>query len=169
MIEVRSRAPSVTQALARALAPLVRAGDVIALAGDLGAGKTCFVKGLAEGLGLDGRQVASPTFNIVLEHRGGRLPLHHVDLYRIASGDELDELGLEHYLAGDGVCAVEWLERFPRLAPAERLEVRLALVADEERALTVEGFGARGETLERAWAPACLAIEANATNTRGSE
>src|SRR5262245_56945249 len=124
--------PAETRALAARLGALLRAGDVITLDSDLGAGKTCFVQGLARGMRLATRDVASPTFNIVKEHLprvDGGLRLYHIDVYRIAAGDELDELGLETYLYGEGVTAVEWMERFPRLAPPERLELRLAMTA----------------------------------------
>src|SRR5207237_5335442 len=107
----KSRSPSETQRLGERLGAVCEPGDVIALVGDLGAGKTAFVQGLARGLGVpDEERVASPTFDIILEH-AGRLVLHHVDLYRLGSEDELAELGLGELLAGDGVAAVEWFDR----------------------------------------------------------
>jgi tRNA threonylcarbamoyladenosine biosynthesis protein TsaE len=102
-----------TRAIAAALAATLRAGDVLFLSGDLGAGKTAFVRGLAEGLGIDPGEVTSPTFTLVHEYRGGRLPLVHVDLYRLDRA-ELDEIGLDPDLAAMGVTAVEWSERLPR-------------------------------------------------------
>jgi tRNA threonylcarbamoyladenosine biosynthesis protein TsaE len=102
-----------TRAIAAALAPNLAAGAVILLSGDLGAGKTAFVRGLAEGLGLDPDDVTSPTFTLVHEYRGGRLPLIHVDLYRLDRA-ELDEIGLDQDLAAHGVTAVEWSERLAR-------------------------------------------------------
>jgi tRNA threonylcarbamoyladenosine biosynthesis protein TsaE len=149
-----SATPASTRSLAAQLGRLVAAGDVITLDGDLGAGKTCFVQGLARGMGLATRDVASPTFNIVKEHlptRAGGLRLYHVDLYRIAGASELDELGMETYLYGDGVAAVEWMERFPSLSPPERLELRIAIEGPKQRTLTITGHGARGEALARAW------------------
>jgi tRNA threonylcarbamoyladenosine biosynthesis protein TsaE len=100
---------SVAATLARSLGP----GAVVLLSGDLGAGKTAFVRGLAEGLGLDPDDVTSPTFTLVHEYRGGRLPLIHVDLYRLDRA-ELDEIGLDQDLAARGITAVEWAERLTR-------------------------------------------------------
>jgi tRNA threonylcarbamoyladenosine biosynthesis protein TsaE len=95
------------------LAGTLQAGAVVLLSGDLGAGKTAFVRGLAEGLGIDCGEVTSPTFTLVHEYRGGRLPLVHVDLYRLDRAD-LDEIGLDQDLAAAGIVAVEWSERLSR-------------------------------------------------------
>ena len=105
-----------TRAIAAALAPSLTAGAVILLSGDLGAGKTAFVRGLAEGLGIDPDEVTSPTFTLVHEYRGGCLPLIHVDLYRLDRA-ELDEIGLDPDLSATGVTAVEWSERLSRSIP----------------------------------------------------
>ena len=107
-----------TAAAGRELAPTLSAGDVLLLYGDLGAGKTAFVRGLAEGLGVSRDEVSSPTFTLIQEYRGGRLPLFHVDLYRIDDPREFDELGLEE-IAGGGVLAIEWAEK---LAAGARLQ-----------------------------------------------
>src|SRR5829696_1827406 len=104
---------SETAAVGRELATTLSAGDVVLLSGDLGAGKTAFVKGLAAGLGVATDQVSSPTFTLVQEYRGGRLPLFHVDLYRLEDARELDDLGLDE-IAADGVLAIEWAEKLPR-------------------------------------------------------
>ena len=98
-----------TEALGAELAGRLEPGDVVAFTGDLGAGKTAFVRGLARGLGIPDR-VTSPTFTIVNEYEGGRLPLFHFDMYRLGSSEELFDIGWEDYLARDGVCAVEWSE-----------------------------------------------------------
>jgi tRNA threonylcarbamoyladenosine biosynthesis protein TsaE len=103
---------------------------VILVSGDLGAGKTVFVRGLAEGLGVDAGDVTSPTFTLVHEYRGGRIPLIHVDLYRLSRA-ELDEIGLDSELAGQGVVAVEWPERLVRKSPGA-IYVRI-----EDRGTTV--------------------------------
>ena len=142
--------PGATRRLAERLGKKARPGDVLALVGDLGVGKTCFVQGLARGLGVTQGRVASPTFNIVIEH-AGRVPLYHIDLYRIADRGELTELGLETYLYGPGLCAVEWMDRFPDLAPPERVEVGLSIEGARKRRLTVHGYGTRGEALVRDW------------------
>ena len=102
-----------TRAIAERLAGELSAGAVLLLSGDLGAGKTAFVRGLAEGLGVDAGEVTSPTFTLVHEYRGGKLPLIHVDLYRLDRAD-LDEIGLDQDLAATGVIAVEWSERLAR-------------------------------------------------------
>ena len=100
-----------TAAVGRELAATLSAGDVLLLYGDLGAGKTAFVRGLAEGLGVHRDEVSSPTFTLIQEYRSGRLPLFHADLYRIDDPRELDELGLDE-IAEDGVLAIEWAERY---------------------------------------------------------
>lgn len=105
-----------TRAIAAALAPSLAAGAVVLLSGDLGAGKTAFVRGLAEGLGLNPDDVTSPTFTLVHEYRGGGLPLIHVDLYRLDRA-EFDEIGLDQDLAAQGITAVEWAERLTTMIP----------------------------------------------------
>jgi tRNA threonylcarbamoyladenosine biosynthesis protein TsaE len=108
-----SNSEAETRAIAARLAADLEPGDIVLLSGDLGAGKTAFVRGLAEGLSLDPDEVTSPTFTLVHEYRGGRLPLIHVDLYRLDRA-ELDEIGLDQDLATKGVTAVEWSERLTR-------------------------------------------------------
>jgi tRNA threonylcarbamoyladenosine biosynthesis protein TsaE len=106
-----------TVAYGRTHAATLRGGDVLALCGDLGAGKTHFVKGLAEGLGTDAA-VTSPTFTLIHEYPGGRLPLYHFDFYRLEDEDEALKIGLDEYLDGDGLCVIEWGDKFPALLPA---------------------------------------------------
>src|SRR5687768_3006773 len=125
-----------TRALAAALAPSLMPGAVILLSGDLGAGKTAFVRGLAEGLDLDADEVTSPTFTLVHEYRGGRLPLIHVDLYRLDRA-ELDEIGLDQDLAAHGVTAVEWAERLTR-GIADAIAVRITDDGGDHRTITIE-------------------------------
>jgi tRNA threonylcarbamoyladenosine biosynthesis protein TsaE len=107
---VTTRSESETSAVGRALAATLSAGDVLLLYGDLGAGKTAFVRGLAEGLGVHRDEVSSPTFTLIQEYRGGRVPLFHVDLYRLNDPREIDDLGLDE-IAADGVMAIEWAEK----------------------------------------------------------
>ena len=116
----QSNSEADTRAIAAALAPTLAPGAVILLSGDLGAGKTAFVRGLAEGLSVDPGEVTSPTFTLVHEYRGGRLPLIHVDLYRLDRA-ELDEIGLDQDLAAKGITAVEWSERLARSIPGATL------------------------------------------------
>ena len=102
-----------TQSAGRDLAATLDSGAVILIHGDLGAGKTALIRGLAEGLGVPADAVSSPTFTLIQEYRGGRLPLFHVDLYRLDDPREIDDLGLEE-IAADGVLAIEWAEKLPR-------------------------------------------------------
>ena len=120
-----------TQKVARDLAATLNAGDVLLLSGDLGAGKTTFVRGLAEGLGIDPGEVSSPTFTLVHEYRGGRLTLYHADLYRLEN-TATDDLGLEEIGVQDGVLAIEWPDRLPEEFPSS-LPVRIELGRDDTR------------------------------------
>ena len=120
-----------TAAAGRDLAASLAAGDVVLLYGDLGAGKTAFVRGLAEGLGVDRDQVSSPTFTLVQEYRGGRLTLFHVDLYRLDDAREIDDLGLDE-IAVDGVMAIEWAEKHPR-PPQRPVRVSIEHAGETER------------------------------------
>ncbi len=134
---MQSRSPEDTRALARALADVVEQGDVILLAGALGAGKTEFTKGLAEGLGVKDT-VVSPTFTLTREYHG-RLPLLHVDVYRLESTKEFFDLGLDHDLdADEAVTVIEWGDAAEALVPKDHLVVRLSLVPDEPSARTIE-------------------------------
>ena len=131
--------PEETEALGARLARALEPGAVVAFTGDLGAGKTAFVRGLARGLGIPDR-VTSPTFTIVNEYEGGRLPLFHFDLYRLGCADELFDIGWEDYLARGGVCAVEWSERMEELLEPGTVRVDLRRGEDEDRrVITVEG------------------------------
>ena len=135
-----------TQAIAERLGRLLAPGDVLALVGPLGAGKTTFVQGLARGLDVPpDRHVASPTFALVNEHPG-RVPLVHADLYRIEDARELAELGLTDAFDRAAV-AIEWLDRFPDAAPADRLEIMLAFADGDARTLTLTAIGARATAL----------------------
>lgn len=120
----------------RTLAAELRADDVVLLTGDLGAGKTAFVKGLADGLGVDPLEVSSPTFTLIQEYRGGRLTLHHIDLYRLTPR-EVDDLGLEELVISGAVVAVEWPDRWMRV-PADAVRVELRTVGENDRAITIE-------------------------------
>jgi tRNA threonylcarbamoyladenosine biosynthesis protein TsaE len=125
-----------TAALGRDFAKSLEAGDVVLLYGDLGAGKTAFVKGLADGLGVGQDEVSSPTFTLVQEYRGGRLPLVHVDLYRLDDPREIDDLGLDE-IAASGVLAIEWAEKLARV-PRHAYSVRIAHGESDERSIAIE-------------------------------
>jgi tRNA threonylcarbamoyladenosine biosynthesis protein TsaE len=131
---LRSSSEEETRALAARLAADLRAGAVVLLSGDLGAGKTAFVRGLAEGLGGDAAEVTSPTFTLVHEYRGGRLPLIHVDLYRLDTAD-LAEIGLDDDLAAAGVVAVEWPERLAHSIPGA-IRIHIEDTGGDTRAIT---------------------------------
>lgn len=126
-----------TAAVGRDLAARLSAGSVVLLCGDLGAGKTALVRGLAEGLGVEPEEVSSPTFTLVQEYRGGRVPLLHVDLYRLNDPREVDDLGLDE-LAADAVLAIEWAEKLTR-PPAHALTVRLEHADGDTRTITLTG------------------------------
>lgn len=124
-----------TRQVAAALAKELDRGAVVLLKGDLGAGKTAFVRGLAEGLGINSDEVTSPTFTLVHEYRGGRLPLIHVDLYRLDRA-ELDEIGLDQDLANEGIIAIEWPERLSRAINAAT-KVTIADRGGDRREITI--------------------------------
>ena len=135
-----THSPAETEALGARLAEALDAGRVVAFTGDLGAGKTAFVSGMARALGVEDR-VTSPTFTIVNEYEGGRLPLFHFDMYRLDGAEDLFDIGWDDYLDRGGVCAVEWSERVAEALPPETLWVTLSRCPGHEnwRAVTVEG------------------------------
>jgi tRNA threonylcarbamoyladenosine biosynthesis protein TsaE len=132
--EVLSESEAATEAAGERLGASLSSGDVVLLYGDLGAGKTAFVRGLAHGLGADPADVSSPTFTIVQEY-AGRLTLYHVDLYRLEE-KEVDDLGLEELVLGEGVVAIEWAERW-RGRPDDVIEVRLEHAGEDERSVSI--------------------------------
>ena len=137
-MEYRTHSESETEAVGEALATTLSPGTVIAFTGDLGAGKTAFTRGLARGLGISER-VTSPTFTIVNEYEGGRLPLFHFDMYRLESSEELFDIGWEDYLRRGGVCAVEWSENVAdALVGALRVDIRRG-EGERDRVITVAG------------------------------
>ena len=136
-MEYMTNAPEETEALGEKLGKLLRPGTVLAYLGDLGAGKTAFTRGLARGLGCR-ETVTSPTYTIVNEYLGGRLPLFHFDMYRLASSDDLWDIGWEDYLDRQGVCAVEWSENVPE-AMTGALTVRIEKLGDTVRRMTIDG------------------------------
>lgn len=133
-----SNSPEETEAAGRRLALTLRKGAVVALIGDLGAGKTHFTKGLVEALGGDSAGVTSPTFTLVHEYREGSLPVFHFDFYRLEEASELRNTGWEEYLLEDGVVVVEWAERFPSVLPEGTVYVRFSIGEGDQRTLEVE-------------------------------
>jgi tRNA threonylcarbamoyladenosine biosynthesis protein TsaE len=141
--QFRSEQPEQTKEFAKRLASFLKAGDVIALEGDLGAGKTTFTKGLAEGLGIT-RNVNSPTFTIIKEYQG-RLPLYHMDVYRVE--DAFEDLGFEEYFEGNGVTVVEWAHLIEAQLPKDLLLLQLYLDENGARRIVAEPKGERYEEL----------------------
>ena len=133
----QTNSPEETEALGEKLAQQLKPGTVIAFTGDLGAGKTAFTRGLARGLGSCDR-VTSPTYTIVNEYLGGKMPLFHFDMYRLGSSDELFDIGWEDYLERGGVCAVEWSENVED-AMEDAVSVCIEKLGDNERKITIEG------------------------------
>ena len=131
-----SHSEAETVAAGRELAATLSPETTILLFGDLGAGKTAFVRGLADGLGVDPSEVSSPTFTLVQEYRGGRLPLYHADLYRLNDAREVDDLGLEE-MALDGILALEWADKLPRPIPGA-IAVHIEHGEGDRRTITVE-------------------------------
>lgn len=140
-MEWRTESPEETEAVGQRLGETLGPGTVVAFTGDLGAGKTAFVRGLARGLGVPQR-VTSPTFTIVNEYEGGRLPLFHFDMYRLGSADELYDIGWEDYLGRGGVCAVEWSENVEEALEPDciRVEIRRG-DREDQRVITITGQG----------------------------
>jgi len=130
-----TRSEDETADVARGLAETLTAGDVVLLSGDLGAGKTAFVRGLASGLGVDSSEVTSPTFTIVHEYRGGRLTLYHADLYRLAR-TATEDVGLEEMGVADGVLAIEWPDRLTHALP-RTTAVEIEIVDETTRTVTI--------------------------------
>ena len=129
--------PEQTERLGKMLAAQLRAGDVVTCRGDLAAGKTALTRGIAEGLGIHS-PVTSPTYTIVNEYLGGRMPLFHFDMYRLHSADDLWDIGWEDYLERGGVCAVEWSENVAE-ALEDAIRVRIEKTGEESRRITMEG------------------------------
>ena len=136
-----TRSEDETADVARELAAALNAGDVILLSGNLGAGKTAFVRGLASGLGIDPEDVSSPTFTLVHEYRGGRLTLYHADLYRLER-IATEDIGLEEMGVADGVLAIEWPDRLAHAMPGAR-EVQIEIVDENTRQITMSRYSMR--------------------------
>ena len=136
-MEFITNSPAETEAVGEALGKRLQPGTVLAYRGDLGAGKTAFTRGLARGLGAT-EQVTSPTYTIVNEYLSGRLPLFHFDMYRLASADDLFDIGWEDYLERGGVCAVEWSENVAE-AMENSINVTIEKLGEESRKITVTG------------------------------
>jgi tRNA threonylcarbamoyladenosine biosynthesis protein TsaE len=132
-----SNSPAETEAIGRQLAAQIDVGSILALKGDLGSGKTLLVKGLVAGLGSSG-DVTSPTFTIVHEYRGGRVPVYHFDFFRLEDRQSVARLGLDDYFFGDGVSVIEWADRFPEFVPEQARWILFEIKSENTRAITTK-------------------------------
>ncbi len=140
-LELISHSPEQTQQFGIRIGELALAGDIVLLVGTLGTGKTCLTQGIAWGLNIK-EYALSPSFIIVREHYG-RLPLYHLDLYRLDHIEEIAELGLDDYLYGNGVCVIEWAEKGLALLPTEHLLIQISYLSDNERSFQLKPSGKR--------------------------
>lgn len=140
-VELTTHSPEQTQQFGTHLGKIAQPGDVILLVGKLGAGKTCLTQGIAWGLGID-EYAVSPSFVLVRELHG-RLPLYHVDFYRLENLEEIADLGLDEYFYGQGISVVEWAEKALDLLPPENLLIEMEYVSDNERRLKIKASGKR--------------------------
>ncbi|PIU42115.1 MAG: tRNA (adenosine(37)-N6)-threonylcarbamoyltransferase complex ATPase subunit type 1 TsaE [Candidatus Omnitrophica bacterium CG07_land_8_20_14_0_80_42_15] len=142
-----SKSPSETEKLGKKIASFLTKGDVLALIGELGSGKTTFTKGIAEGLGVKtAKYVNSPSFVIIKEH-AGRIPLFHMDLYRLEDISELDTTGYEEYVGSDGICVIEWADKMSYLLPKEHIRIEMYFKDVNERLIKLIPKGARYKEL----------------------
>ena len=144
-MHITSRTPQETEHIGSLLGEMLIRGDIIALAGELGTGKTTFVRGMACGMGIERAEVASPSFTLVNEYEGP-LPLYHIDLYRLEDEHELLGIDYDDYIKGDGVAVIEWADRISQAVPRESLWIRLQYRDAERRDIM---FQAKGERYEK--------------------
>jgi len=150
MFTFTSNTEADTDRLGAALAVALPAGSVVALIGTLGAGKTRLVQAVAAALGVPRESVTSPTFVLVNEYKGGRLPIYHFDTYRLKDDDEFLNLGPDEYFDSDGLTFVEWADRVADLLPAERLEIKIDVLSDTARTFTIRSSpGPLSKTIEK--------------------
>lgn len=147
MVQVISHSEKNTLAIAKLLAGFLAAGDVVCLFGQLGSGKTVFTKGIAWGLGIAREDITSPSFVLIRQYLGGRLPLYHFDLYRLEGNCQIAQLGYEEYFCAEGACVVEWADRLGGLLPKAYLKVALKVQKNHARKITLVGIGRRYQAL----------------------
>ncbi len=135
-MDLITRSPEETFCLGEKIGKHITPGTILALSGDLGAGKTALSQGIAKGLGIT-EPVVSPTFVLIQEYEGGRLPLYHMDMYRLETEREFSQLGLEDYFNSDGVIVIEWAERLGVLLPADHIAIHIQYVSDTERSIAI--------------------------------
>ena len=156
-MKLHTHSPEDTQALGKILGELAQPGDILLLVGQLGAGKTCFTQGIAYGLDIHDYTL-SPTF-VIMRELHGRLPLYHIDFYRLDNITEISELGLDDYLYGRGVCVIEWAEKGADVLPDDHLLINIKWVNENERAFEITARGERYQKLLEKLQPAVLAMK----------
>ena len=147
-LEFLSKSPQETISLARRLAGQLQKGDILCLSGNLGSGKTTFTKGIAKGLGINEKNVNSPTF-ILMNAHPGKLPLFHFDFYRLENPGEINQIGYEEFLYDEGVAVIEWAERLKNLFPKEGLKIHFDFEGDKKRLIAFAALGKRGAEILR--------------------
>jgi tRNA threonylcarbamoyladenosine biosynthesis protein TsaE len=141
LYKIRSRSAEETYQFGKTLGTLLEPGDLVAFTGDLGAGKTCCVQGIACGLGVKDRSlITSPTFTLIQEYQG-RIPMYHFDVYRLTHEEDILDLGYEEYFYGDGVTVIEWAERVATFLPDEHVAIRLHIESDQSRCIKLQAYG----------------------------
>lgn len=145
-VEITSHTPQETERIGELLGALLSRGDIVALAGELGTGKTTLVKGIAQGMGIEGAEVASPSFTLINEYEGP-FSLFHIDLYRLDDERELVGIDYDEYIKGDGVTIIEWADRIPQAVPRESLWIQLRYLDAERREIVFQGHGDRSEKI----------------------
>lgn len=146
--EIISCSPDQTFEMGRTLGRLLKNGDLILFTGDLGAGKTMMIKGIADGLGIEEYNITSPTFTVINEYQG-RFKLNHIDLFRINNVDDLYTTGIEEYFSSNGITAIEWAERIEALLPDEFLRINILIEGETDRRIFIEGCGERYKWLAK--------------------
>ena len=151
MVETfQTHSPEETQAIGEQIGEMLNAGHVISLVGDLGTGKTCLTQGMARGIGIAPNEVVnSPSYTLINEY-GGKIPIYHIDLYRLKHHGEIVDLGLEEYLEGDGICIIEWADRMSELLPGNRIQITITWVDESTRTIELQHNGTRGQDFENA-------------------
>ncbi|MFH2036584.1 MAG: tRNA (adenosine(37)-N6)-threonylcarbamoyltransferase complex ATPase subunit type 1 TsaE [Candidatus Zixiibacteriota bacterium] len=140
ILEFKTTSPELTMKAGEKLVAVLNSGDVIALSGPLGAGKTCLIKGIAAGLGVEETEVKSPSYTLVNEYFGS-MPLYHFDLYRLKDESELYNIGWDEYLMRDGIMVVEWGEKAGEQLPQNRVQIDIIILGEEERTIKIEFKG----------------------------
>jgi len=142
---IRTESAEETIAVGERLGNRLKPGDVVALSGDLGAGKTTLTRGIAAGMGV-AADIHSPTFTLIHEHPGA-IPLYHIDLYRLSNEEEAERIGIDEYIYGDGVTIIEWAQKVKPLLPPDRLDIELKMTGDTDRELVIEARSPRMQAL----------------------